>query len=448
MSNPYLDAQRKKYDALVESIKGLQLRAVEEQRDLSEDELRSVQEQGEQAKRIAGEIESLTEIESRSRKVAELAASLITDDGGDNGDGKGGDGDGAPKHRSAARTRDRDPGHYRKHGEYSFFGDLYRSRAFGDEIATRRLVEHTRALDTGTEGVGTVPPKWMTDEFELLARQGRSLANAVRNIPLGDDPRPITLPKQTAGTDTVVDEQVNENDPVDGTDAWDSDVDLVAPKPTSGKQIVSRQMLDMSSPAIDQLIYGDLMSVYNLKVEQKVGAAVVAAAGTAVVTMPGDTGGNAGNFDVGTNAIDAVIDTATAVRNARKLGANVIAMTVNRWGKFKKLKDGNNRPLIPVSTYGPQNVHGIGSVNVDGVIEDLAAVATDGIGDGATYPESVCVLRSTDTLLFESNLLRFRFEEQAGPESIVLGIWGYTAVIVRQAGKSVKRFVISAASAV
>ncbi|MFF5992586.1 phage major capsid protein [Prauserella flavalba] len=441
MGNPYLEAQRKKYESLRDSIAGLQTRAADERRDLTEDELRSVQEQGEQAKRIAAEIESLTEIENRNRKVAELAASLATED--DNG-GEGEGPLGGEQRRSATTTRDRDPGHYRRAedgGEHSFFSDIYRAKS-GDEVASQRLAEHARALSTGAQGVGVVPPKWMTEEFETLARQGRALANVVRNIPLGDDPRPLTLPKQTAGTDNVVQEQAAENDPVDGADAWDSDVDVVAPKPTSGKQVFSRQMLDMSSPAIDQLIYGDLMSVYNLKVERKVGAAVVAAAGAPIVTLATDAA-----FATDAAGVDAVIDTATAVRNARKLPANVVAMTVNRWGKYKKLKDGNGRPLIPVSTYGPQNVNGIGSVGVDGVIEDLAAVATDGIGDGATFPESVVTLRSTDTVLFESNILRFRFEEQAGPESIVLGIWGYTAVIVRQAGKSVKRFVVTAATA-
>ena len=33
---------------------------------------------------------------------------------------------------------------------------------------------------------GTAPPRWLVDEFETLARQGRGLAAAVRNVPLGD----------------------------------------------------------------------------------------------------------------------------------------------------------------------------------------------------------------------------------------------------------------------
>ena len=42
-------------------------------------------------------------------------------------------------------------------------------------------------------------------------------------------------------------------------------------------------------------------------------------------------------------------------------------------------------------------------------------------------------------------MLRFRYEEVAGPESVKLGVWAYTAVIVRQAANSVRRVQITAA---
>lgn len=434
MANPYLVAQRKKFDALTASIEGLQTRAATENRDLTDDELRSVQEQGEQAKALATTITNLTEIETRARQVGELAATLEgeADEPEDEHVRAAGQ-----RLASGTKTKDRDPGHYRAlkdGGKHSFFGDIYRSKINDDDAAATRIREHTRALDTGGEGVGLVAPKWLTEEYEKIARQGRALANAVRNIPLGDDPRPITLPKQTAGTDNVVAEQAAENDPVTGADAYDTDVDVVTPKATSGKQTISRQMYDMSSPAVDLLIYGDLLEVYDLKVENKVGAAVQAI-GTAI------TATQAQFLDMSTdetNGSDLAVRAAIAVRSARKLPANILAMTVDRWGEYLKLKDASGRPLVPEETAGPMNVVGVGSVAVDGRIRGLGIVATDGMyGDGD--PDTFAALRASDVLLFESNTMRFRFEEQAGPESIVLGIWGYTAVKVRQGTKSVKR---------
>jgi HK97 family phage major capsid protein len=445
--NPYLAAQQKKLEALQESIVATQHRAATENRDLTEEEVRSITDEAKQLESISKQVEELAAIETRSAAIAATAARIeqAAEGAGDKATGgeKLGVDSGAPgvsggsdageKTRSRTTTRDRDPGHYRKKGgSHSFFGDLYKSQMNDDTDARNRLAEHTRALTTGAQGPGVVPPHWMTEEFEVLARQGRNLANAVRNIPLGDDPRPITLPKQIAGTDTVVAEQAAEGNTVAGTDVWDSDVDTATPKPTAGKQIVSRQMLDMSNPAIDMLIYGDLMSVYNLKVEQKVGSVCIAAAGTAVASATFATEVAFTGTAPATPALDGVLDLAIAVRNARKLPASILATTVTRYGKFLKLKDTTGRPLIPSETAGPMNVAGVGQVDVDGRIEGLGVVATDGIGDGATYPEKFLVLRPADVILFEGNITRFRFEEQVGPESVVLGIWAYTAAIARQ----------------
>lgn len=434
--NPYLKRKRDEYDTLRASIDEIQTRAVTEDRDLTEDELRSITEMSGQAEPLVTQITNLTDIEVRTARVAELAASLPTDASPD-----GDSGNEATRLTGTTTTQARDPGYYTRSSEFSFFQDLYRSRENGDRAASDRLTEHNRALSTQSQGPGIVPPHWLTEEFELIARQGRALASAVRNIPLGDDPRPLTLPKQTAGTDSVVQEQAAENQAVSGADAWDSDVDIVTPKPTAGKQTVSRQMIDMSTPAIDQLIYEDLLAVYNRKVEDKVGAALIAAAGAPVVTFATEAAFNAAGA-----AHNSVIDLGIEVWDARKLPADILAMPTRRWGKFKKLKDTDGRPLIPTSTAGPMNVIGVGSVRVAGEIENLGVMVSDGLGNGLTYPESYLAFRAADQILFESNVLRFRFEEVSGPESIVLGIWAYSAFISRQAGKSVKRVQVTAAS--
>jgi HK97 family phage major capsid protein len=448
MPNPYLEKLRRDYDTLRTSIEGLQQTAITEERDLSTEEMTSVRGQSEQMQTLHTQITQLTEIEVTNRAVQEQAARIAGDATAAAVTGRT-DAQLTTMHRpaqggqpltSSTRAVDRDPGHYTRAASNSFFGDLHRSRS-GDDDAARRLAEHNRALSTGTgnAGAGIVPPHWLTEEFELLARQGRALASAVRNIGLGSDPRPITLPKQTTGTDSEIVEQASENAATEDDDAWASDVDTVTPKPTTGIQIVSRQMLDMSSPAIDALIYGDMIAAYNLKVEKKVGAAMVTAAGSAVTTFATEAA-----FNADQDASDAVIDAAIAVRNARKLPPDIIAMGVVRYGAFLKLKDADGRPMIPDGSNGPMNAIGVGTVQVDGRVNGLGIIATDGVSTGS-YPESVLVARASDTILFESDMLRFRYEEPLGPESVKLGVWGYTACIVRQATKSVKRIVVTAA---
>lgn len=437
--NPYLKRLREQYTAIQTSIEGLQTRAATEDRDLTADELRSVQEQAENAKTLHTQITLLTEQETRSAAVADMAAKVAG----------GGAQDDAAQFRAVggARTQDRDPGHYRsvkEGGKHSFFTDLYRSKDpnFRDEAAATRLVEHTRSLTTGVAGAGVVAPHWLIEEYAPLARQGRALANAVRQIPLGNDPRPLTLPKQATGADgTNPIQQVNENDATPVTDKWTSAVDTVVPKPTRGEQVFSRQLLDMATPAIDVLIYGDLIAEYNRQVEAAVGAALVTASGAAVATFATEAA------FIGTlpavPAGDAVVDAAIAVWNGRKLPADILAMSISRWGKFKKLRDSQGRKLIADGGNGSMNVDGVGNVTVAGEIEGLGIIVTESTAVGP-YPDNFLALRAADTLLFESSLMQFRYEEVSGPDSIKLGIWAYMAVLVRYAGLSSKRVQITA----
>lgn len=409
--------------------------------------------------RIVPELEGLVSSETRSRQVADLIAA--TDDpnapnGGVVGQGAVVSGDGT-QHRSAAgqqggagaarfTTQDRDPGHYRsaaEGGTNSFFHDMFYSRAdvADDAEARGRLQEHQRALSTGVAGAGLVPPRWLTEEYAPLARQERGIANAVRRIDLGDDPRPMTLPHQTAGTDAILAEQATENTHPTETDAFATSTTTVTPKPTSGIQVVSRQMIDMTTPAVDELIYSDMLAVYDEKVEAAVCAALVAAAGAATVTFATEAA-----FNTGEDALDAVITTEFAVWEARKLPPDLFVTRIGRWGKFRKLRDTTGRSLIPPEFARQQmvNVNGVGTIAARGQIEDLAVIPTGGLGTTA-YPESMLAARARDTILFEGAVQRFRFEEVAGPESIKLGIWAYTAVTVRYAS-SVERIVVTAAS--
>lgn len=436
--NPYLARKREQYEALRTTIEGLQTRAAEENRDLTEAELRSVQEQGATAQSLAAEITSLTEIETRNAAVAKLGAEVDTAVR----DSKA-DEDTATRsvQVGAAYTKDRDPGHYRKGTGRSYFGDLFAARSLQDGDAQRRLAEHNRALDMATEGPGTVPPVWMSQEFAEIARQQRRVASAVRNIPI-TSPAPISMPRQSAVSGTVA-EQANENDATSFTDGWDSAVTTVSPKATSGGQKVSRQMLDASVPAIDQLIWSDLIGDYNTAVEKKVVAAMVTAAGSATVTYATEAAWTTGLDPAEATYVgDAILDTAIAVRNGRKMPADILVCSVTRYGSLLKIKDSTGRPLIPADSGGAMNVIGTGSVAVDGRVHGLGLLASDGV---IQYPESLLVARGADTILFESPVLRFRYEEPDGPEIIRLGVWAYTAVHVKYTS-SVERIAITAAS--
>lgn len=434
--NPYLTRLREQHAALTATIQGIQTRAAEAARDLTEDELTSVRAQAAEANTLATQITDLSEIETRAAAVSRLSAQVDADLAG--GQTRSGE-DAATRLGGGATTRDRDPGHYRRDGGHSFFGDLFHARSLQDETALQRLTEHARALDMPSDGPGVIPPIWMGQEFQTLQRQQRRAANAVRNIPLSSA-APMSMPKQTTGTDSVVLEQGAENGATTFTDSWASAVDTVAPKATAGGQKVSRQMLDSSNPAVDALIFGDLIAAYNSKVEAKVIASMLASAGAPAAEQVLANNAAFADPELGP---DSILSAALAVRSGRKLPADVAIMSVNRYGSVLRWKDSTGRPLVPAGSAGPQNVLGLGDVPTDGRLDSaaVAILASDGVP--ATFPENILVARASDTILFESPVLRFRYEEPEGPETIRLGIWAYTAVYVKYAGLSVQRVEIT-----
>jgi len=422
MSNPYIAAQRGKFDALAANVRSITDKAAEEKRDLSDEEVRSVTEQNAAAKKLADEITLLTEAETRVKAVGEQAAKVENDVE-------------AETRKSRTTAVDRDPGHYRKGGKNSFFSDQFKAKFNNDADANERLEQHTRGLTTSANGPGVVLPKWLVDEFQTLKYQSRALSNAVRHYEI-TDANTITLPKEITGTDAVVGNQASENTAPTSTDAWDSDIDTLTPATVTGAQIFSRQLLDGSSPAADQLILNNLVRVYNSQVEAKVGAAMIAAAGTpaAFATESAFVSGG----------MKGVIDAQVSVRANRFDNADLIVMTPFRYGEFLKLVDTTGRPIIGGEAGTPMNVQGVGEVSTDGRIRGLGVIQTSGVGAG-TYPDKFLVVRAEDTILFESPLMQFRYEEVNGPQSIKVGIWAYVGVSVREGGRSTKALQVTAA---
>jgi HK97 family phage major capsid protein len=416
-----LSRLREQYESIRSAVEGFQQRAVDENRDLTEDELRAVTGQTEQARSIYAQIEALTEQEKRNQAVGELAANL--ENGADE------QARAAGRTTGTAYTQARDPGHYRSvkdGGRYSFFGDMFRAGKDGDEAAKRRLSEHQRAVTQSSGGTGILPPKWLTDEYQAMGRQNRVLADLVRRIPLGDDPRPINLPKQTAQTDANLLSQSAEgaNTSGWGNDRFTTNKDTLTPTTYAAYQDVSRQLLNGSDPAVDALIMGDLHGAWDTKMEALVGAAVVSG-GTTAATFATLT-----LFKANAAGIDAVVDAQTAVAGDLRGPADIAAMSYFSFGAFRKLKDSSNRPLMPVSRYNPQNARGsLGNVLV-GDIEGVDAYGTVGIVR-ATNTETIAVMRSQAVLFAESDLLQFSYDQVVGPAAVRMGIFGYAGVLVR-----------------
>lgn len=467
MGDTYLDVARKNFADLQTKITKVQADAAASGKGLTEEEFRAVKTDVDAAKDLATQIKELIDNEAQMRAVGELAASMGTGETGD-GDpdaGKDDDTDGE-QHRSAATTNQRDPGHYRsvaQRGSRSFFSDLFLAgQKNPNQDAVKRISEHSafmRAAGPVTQasgGLGIVPPKWLTDEYLKMGRQGRVVANLVRNLPIGDDPRPLVLPKQTAQVDADMTAQTNEgaNNSGWGDPLFTTNTDTLTPVANAAYQDVSRQLLAAGIPSADVLILQDLHDAWDLKVEKAVCTAIVG--GTAATTFATDysvAAGSAtntqfnyvGGAGAGSAAINAVIDGQTSVANALYGPADIAVMNYSRFGKFRKLVDLNGRPLMPVSRYNPQNAAGALDKMLVGDIEGVDAYGTNGIaGTSVPSSEKFAVLRSQAVLLAESTLLEFNYEQIVGPSSVRMGIFGYFGALVRVAA-AVQVFTVTAA---
>lgn len=441
----YLERLLVQAEELRAKIETIETRAVDEDRDVTDEERAQVDEHDAAYRALAEQIKTRKERQDREAAVAQNAPKAD---------------EGKTENRGPAQTQDRDPGHYRSTedgGTRSFFGDLYRS-GMGDWNARQRLDEHTRALsavgshDTNV-GTGSIPPKYLADQYLAISRAGRVVADMVTPLSLGDDPRAITLPEQTAGTDAVVAAQANENTAPASTDAYATAGRTLTPAPLTGEQKVSRQLLDSASPAIDQLIFNDLNAVYDEQAEKLVVAAIVAAA-TAQATYANEAAFYAAADPAGPTAavlagLDGFVDAQTGVWTARKRAATLQVVSAHRWGVLRKMRDDNGHPIIPPAQYNTVNVvgrQGGSAATPNGMVADFEALplfVSHALDVTAGSAESSLVFLGSDVILAEGNTLQFRFEEVSGPHTVVLGIWKYAGALVRMNGTGARKLVVT-----
>lgn len=423
--NPYLAAKRDQYNAIEASVSGLQTRAAAEARDLTEDELRSVEGQIAAGKKLYSEIEMLTAQENRSLSVADMTSKLVT------------------AKASGFAVSDRDPGLYRSAssgGANSWFGDLYRATILHDQSAQARMSEHDsfmRAHQTTSTSAGNVPPEWMTSEFTTLAQQGRKIAAAVRNIPI-QDARAFSLPGQTAST--TVGASDTENTAITPGDAYTSAAVTVTPDTIVGSEVISRQLLDASNPAIDSMILADLTLSYNTKVETLVATKIVGI-GSALTGVTADfIDPTATNF-----AYNQAVLAALDVYKARFQRADAFVCDFGMYQLLLGLLDSNGRPLFAGNNAYPMNVlgqGGAGAMDTDGWFAGMPLIVSSGMG-GADVGYGAAIIKN-DVCVFEKGAALFSFQEVLGPQSIVLSLWGYVATAVRQGTRSVKNVTVTA----
>lgn len=459
--NVYLVNLRSQYDQLKKSIAGLQARAAEARRDLMPEELRSVIEMGEKAQGLFTQIESLTEIELRNAQVdsmnARVAAAMTGGGGEDDGTGDGGDGTGTGtggdtgngqfRSLGGARTTDRDPGIYLRGGEHSYFADHFRSTKMADKEAASRILKHENALRDNqhlrdvlgagatTFGAGLVPPVWLAEYFAPILHKKLRVASMLRQVPWAG-PFAWTIPvAATVAKTSSVAEGVNttETDPTYLTTT-------VTPKAIMGYSEVSRQMLEASNPAVDSIIWGDLLGDFYDNVELEVIAAINGQASVNAVTV---SAGATTTTDILAHRA-GILDGIAAISDNNAGDPDLFVGRMSRWTTFLKFQDTTGRPLILAQSYSPQNAIGEGGATqgfrsvVQGSLENLGVVTSPTVGASTGF-----IINSQELLFSSSPPMQFTFEQPAGPALIRIGVWGYEAVSTGRRPKAITKITYS-----
>lgn len=272
-----------------------------------------------------------------------------------------------------------------------------------------------------TTAADVIPPGYRPDLFVPLLAQDRPLANLLSRGSISNA-TPFVVPQFGTISVDLTGDHTESAAPTEGTFSLTSAT--VTPVAVSGKQEISREIIDSSNPGIDQIVLAALREDYARQTEAKVHTEL-------------DTNATAGDTFASATAVQDLrdeMDTYVFTRFATPTGG---AVSQTASAAISADADTTGRPLIPF--VGPQNAFGRGSSagggwEIDGVIFAKAWAITGGVGNAETF-----IVNRADAYVWESPTLTFRFEEKQGPEIIEMALFGYFATKILRASGVVKQ---------
>jgi HK97 family phage prohead protease len=314
---------------------------------------------------------------------------------------------------------------------------LRKFRAQSEDMA--ELVHHTLnfAPQTTTSAAAIIPPGYRPDLYVSDLFRERPLVSLASQGTIANA-SPFTVPKfgtVTTGSAT----HVEGTNPSDGALTFTPQV--VQPQAISGRIVLTREIVDSSNPAIDQIAFAEMRESYERQTE------------TIVYTLLNGANGAGGTITSGfvPSGAQAVTtaggtDNQTLVKAIRKANADYwfarfapptgAAMGQGATARLAQAVDTTQRPLFPWT--GGQNASGVADPPSAGYQVDSMrfrpAWAMTGVAAGDSQ---IFLIKASDLWVWESPLLTFRFEEKQGPANIELNIFAYFGTaLIRPVGLS------------
>lgn len=349
----------------------------------------------------------------------------------------------------------RNSGRYPEAERTSWISDWLKTelRLDGDGKCRARLAKHADQVKTdpafrewrdisrvSSEGGYGAPPKYLVDDYVLLARPGRAFADSCHNEALPSGCSSLNLPKMASGTAEAI--QTADNTEIVDVDLTDelitADVETVA-----GQIGVSIQLLQQSPADISAILFRDLMAAHATQTDLQ----VIAGTGSngevlGVDNTPGIQSVAVASSDI-PGFYKALGNAIQIVNNTRFMPPEVVIMHPVRFSWICSLIDNQNRPLTLPYAGAPANGAGVlqkvASERVVGQIMGLPIVIDSSVTvvDGS---DVVYVARASDLILWESPFKLRVLPQVKGPNlTVTIQAFNYLAFTASRYTSSVVR---------
>lgn len=314
----------------------------------------------------------------------------------------------------------RDPGHYRKDSQRSWFVDKAMAELRGDTDARSRMIEQAafeaekqnRDLYIGsTTGQELSPPLYLQELFVEGRIASAVAANLCTNLPLPAAGRTVTVPKQTGNTSAAAKTEETPLSAISETDAAFGD-ETQGIYEVAGVQDLSNFLVERSTPGADMIIMRNLARQVAAKIDFYV--------------LHGDNTGEPQGIRgaSGINAVTYTASTPTFSEAQAKIGdmlqqihsgwfgaADALIVHPRRWQKWATERDSDGRLLIgtaamvsnPTAVFNgvPVAEGAVGFLHGVPVYLDSNIKTTDGTG---TNEDTVFAMVREQALLWLGNL--------------------------------------------
>ena len=293
--------------------------------------------------------------------------------------------------------------------------------AMGDDNARRTVLAADDSTSTNT---GLTLPQHL-NMFVTTTFTGRPAFEAVTRNALSAEGMSFTIPKLgTAPTSADVDEAATIT-PTGMTSTYDT----VNVNKFAGRNIVTWELIDRSSPAFMELLMTELRKSY----EKATDAALIAAftaSGTAATGVAATAAGLQSFISV---------EAAAAYKATGGNFANKLVASTDQWAAINGYVDGASRPLY--SAQGQtQNASGaVVPTAVTGNVLGTSLIVDHNISVSGIVDESAFLVAPESVYVWESPTTQLRLNVLATGE-IDIALYGYLAIGVLKGGAGVRRF--------